>query len=109
MMGWMASMNEITTVGLDLAKNVFQVARGRCRGNDGSAQAASPGAQLLAFFERHDGTRGLARPKLSPHRQRRPLLCNRFEVVSYGRVGGVRRTLLRLVSQSLVKVRPLHI
>jgi hypothetical protein len=64
MMGWMAplrhlgakvlvgenqstdkepSMNEITTVGLDLAKNVFQV-RG-CRANDGSAQAASPGAQ----------------------------------------------------------------
>jgi hypothetical protein len=25
MMGWMASMNEITTVGLDLAKNAFQV------------------------------------------------------------------------------------
>src|SRR4051812_31999284 len=64
MMGWMAplrhlgakvlvgreppanrepSMNEITTVGLDLAKNVFQVHGGRCRGDDGSAQAASTG------------------------------------------------------------------
>ena len=65
MMGWMAplrhlgakvlvgreppanrepSMNEITTVGLDLAKTCFPGARGRCRGDDGSAQAASAGA-----------------------------------------------------------------
>jgi hypothetical protein len=28
------------------------------------------------------GTRGLVRPKLSPHRQCRPILCNCFEVVS---------------------------
>jgi hypothetical protein len=32
MMGWMASMNGITTVGLDLAKNVFQVRLGRALG-----------------------------------------------------------------------------
>jgi hypothetical protein len=60
----------------------------------------------LARPRRQDGTRGLLRPKLSPHRQRRPLLCNRFEVVSYGRVRGARRALPGLVSQPLVKVGP---
>jgi hypothetical protein len=34
------SMNEITTIGLDLAKHVFQLHRGRCSWGDGSAQAA---------------------------------------------------------------------
>ena len=48
----------------------------------------------------------LARPKLSPHRQRRPLLCSRFAVVSYGPVSRARRALLGLVSQALVKLCP---
>ena len=38
------SMNEITTIGLDLAKHVFPGTRGRCSGGDGSAQAASTSA-----------------------------------------------------------------
>ena len=37
-------MNEITTIGLDLAKHVFPGTRGRCSGGDGSAQAASTSA-----------------------------------------------------------------
>src|SRR5262244_2823456 len=37
---WEPSMGEVTTIGLDLAA-CFSGARGRCRGRDGSAQAAS--------------------------------------------------------------------
>src|SRR5262245_58849433 len=38
---WEPSMGEVTTIGLDFSKHVFSGARGRCRGRDGSAQAAS--------------------------------------------------------------------
>jgi len=45
------SMNEITTIGLDLAKHVFQVHGIDATGADGSAQQLRR-AQVLAFFSR---------------------------------------------------------
>src|SRR6201993_2745533 len=38
---WEPSMGEVTTIGLDFSEACFSGARGRCRGSDGSAQAAS--------------------------------------------------------------------
>ena len=46
--------------------------------SDCGALGRSSAVPLLARPRMQDGTRSLIRPKLGPHRQRRPLLCNCF-------------------------------